>query len=140
MQRSGVMSQRSLEHYFSRDTATGTPAKCPARSKTIIIGTRKRPVGRPRKAPPAVTASVMPKLVDYSSTDSESSSEGPSTDCPSTKKRIHRMPAEGKTNRRHVVPITTRRSNIAPKWYDNFLARSKHAPVTILNYFFWRVN
>ena len=133
MQWSGVMSQRSLEHYFSRDTATGTPAKCPARSKTIIIGTRKRPVGRPRKAPPAVTASVM---VDYSSTDSESSSEGPSTDCPSTKKRIHRMPAEGKTNRRHVVPITTRRSNIAPKWYDNFLARSKHAPVTILNYFF----
>ena len=84
-------------------------------------------------------ASVMaasPKLVDYSSTDSESSSEGPSTDCPSTKKRIHRMPAEGKTNWQHVVPITTRRSNIAPKWYDNFLARSKHAPVTILNYIF----
>ena len=70
---------------------------------------------------------ASPKLVDYSSTDSESSSEGPSTDCPSTKKRIHRMPAEGKTNRQHVVPITTRRSNIAPKWYDNFLARSKLA-------------
>ena len=79
---------------------------------------------------------ASPKLVDYFSTDSESSSEGPSTDCPSTKKRIHRMPAEGKTNWQHVVPITTRRSNIVPKWYDNFLARSKHEPVTVLNYFF----
>ena len=140
MQRSGVTLQRSLEHYFSSDT--GTLSKSPSRSKTILIeiGPRKRPVGRPRKAPPASVMAASPKLVDYSSTNSESSSEGPSTDCPSTKKRIHRMPAEGKTNWQHVVPITTRRSNIAPKRYDNFLARSKHTPVTILNYFFWRVN
>ena len=87
MQRSGVTLQRSLEHYFSSDA--GTISKSPSHSKTN--GPRKRPVGRPRKAPPAVMASVMaatPKLVDYSSTDSESSSEGPSTDCPSTKKCI----------------------------------------------------
>ena len=79
----------------SRDaaTSTGTLSKSPS---TIIIGPRKRPVGRPRKA--AVRASVMaasPKLVDYSSTDSESSSEGPSPICPSTKKRIHRMYSRG---------------------------------------------
>ena len=91
MQRSGITFLRSLDHYFNSDT--GTLSKSPSRSKTILIqiGPRKRPVGRPRRAAPAVMASVMaasPKLVDYSSTDSESSSAGPSTDCPSTKKRI----------------------------------------------------
>ena len=133
MQRSSVMLQRSLEHYFSSDT--GTLSKSPLRSKTILI--KEAPC---RSTTKSSSSPASPKLVDYSSSDSESSSEGPSTDCPSTKKRIHRMPAEGKTNWQHVVPITTRRSNIAPKWYDNFLARSKHAPVTILNYFFWHVN
>ena len=38
---------------------------------------------------------ASPKLVDYSSTDSKSSSEGPSPNCPSTKKRIHRMYSRG---------------------------------------------
>ena len=37
---------------------TGTLSKSPSRSILIQIGPRKRPVGRPRKAPPAVMASV----------------------------------------------------------------------------------
>ena len=130
MQRSGVTLQQPLEHYFSSDT--GTLSKSPSCSKTILIeiGPRKRPVGRPRKVPPAVMASVMaatPKLVDYSSTDSESL------------QRIAPMYSKQPGNM-HVIPITMRHSNIAPKWCDNFLTRSENASVTILNYFFWHVN
>ena len=53
----------------------------------MVIGKRKRPVGRPRKAPPPKRPA---KLVDYSS----SSQEEPTDECnksTTNKKRIHRM-------------------------------------------------
>ena len=132
MQRSGVTLQRSLEHYFR------VLVVIPVLFQKVLRALKRNWTCRSttKSSSSLGHGCGSPKLVDYSSTDSESSSEDPSTDFPSTKKRIHRMPAEGKTNWQHVVPITTRRSNIAPKWYDNFLARSKHAPVTILKYFF----
>ena len=81
---------RTLAYYFKKKNAEGAstcPAKSPPRAVTMVIGKRKRPVGRPRKAPPPKRPA---KLVDYSS----SSQEEPTDECnesTTNKKKIHRM-------------------------------------------------
>ena len=87
--------QRSLEYYFDKpsSSAGAVPSENSEGTNTkpvvLTIGPRKRPVGRPRKPS---TKPATRQLVDYSSTDSEeSTNESP----PLKKSRIHRMYSQG---------------------------------------------
>ena len=123
-----------LGDYFSSDT--GTLSKSPSRSKTILIeiGPRKRPVGRPRKAPPALQVRswwITPPLTP--------SRQVRALQRIAPQLRSVRMPAEGKTNWQHVVPITTRRSNIAPR-QSGMIISLRVLNMRRLITFFWCVN
>ena len=87
--------QRSLEYFFNKPSSYSSDALQRGSSEdtsttkpvVLAIGSRKRPVGRPRNAP---TTPTTRQLVDYSSIDSEESTEF--NESPPLKKcRIHRM-------------------------------------------------
>ena len=86
--------QRSLEYYFKGESSgvaavSGSSSGGAGTNPPVVlrIGARKRPVGRPRKASKPATH----RLVDYSSTETEESSN----ESPPMKKRIHRMYSQG---------------------------------------------
>ena len=95
---------RTLEYYFGKksddpvDAEGAGPSLRSHPAINMIIGKRKRPVGRPRKAP---HPKRLAKLVDYSS----SSQEEPIDECdePATsKKRMHRMYSIEQKKRLHI--------------------------------------
>ena len=84
---------RTLDYYFGKKSDDPEDAGPSLQSHNlqpainIVIGKRKRPVGRPRKAP---LPKRLAKLVDYSSSSQEEPSD--ERDEPATsKKRMHRM-------------------------------------------------
>ena len=91
----GKKMQRSLEHYFNKSSSragAAVPSEGTNTTKPVVltIRPRKRPVGRPRKS---LAKPVTSQLVDYSSTDTEeSTNESPPL---KKKSRIHRMYSQG---------------------------------------------
>ena len=100
------MSMLPLTHYFGKASSadvddlhvvipvTATP------TLSLVVGKRKRPVGRPKKAETARKEAPKSKLVEYSSS-SDSEEPGEASKCSSTpkKKCIHRMYSRGQKDK-----------------------------------------
>ena len=125
MQRSGVTLQRSLDHYFSSDTS-------PSRSKTSNW-TEEAPCRSTTKSTSSCHARSWLQVRSWWIIRITSPLI-PSLQVRALQQISPQLRNVFKTNWQHVIPITMCRSNIAPKWCDNFLARSENAPITILIY------
>ena len=113
-------------YYFGKALSHAADDSCDSsRSEPIVIavGKKKRPVGRPRKVRRASTASSS-KLVDYSSTNSESEVEKvslsiPPVDPPALKSFVRCIPRDKKVvaayARFHGVRVASRHFRVHHK-------------------------
>ena len=128
--------QRPLEAFFNTGSSAGV---VPGESRPVVIriGKTKRPVGRPKK--PAKSATRLRQLVDYSSTDTEKSTDtrkAANVTPPVKKCRIHRMYSQSQKRmvayyaRQHGIRKAARRYKIhhsnVERWVKNQVVSLKN--------------